>query len=68
MIHFILFTFQMYSNSLRFQQKEPNNHSNSMNEQKNVEGDQILQLTKFLQHHIFVTVQEWLRDANLTFL
>ena len=26
MIHFTLFTFQMYSSSLRFQQKEPKNH------------------------------------------
>ena len=40
MIHFTLFTFQMYSSSLRFQQKEPKNHSNGMNNHKNVEGDQ----------------------------
>ena len=32
-----LHMFQMYSSSLRFQQKEPKNHSNGMNEQKNVE-------------------------------
>ena len=41
MIHFTLFMFQMYSSSLIFQQKEPKNHSNSMNKHKNVEGDQI---------------------------
>ena len=27
-------------NLLRFQQKEPNNHSNGMNEHKSIEGDQ----------------------------
>ena len=31
MIHFTLFTFQMYSSSPRFQQKEFNNHSNGLN-------------------------------------
>ena len=36
-----LHTFQMYSSSLRFQQKEPKNHSNGMNEHKNVEEDQM---------------------------
>ena len=30
----------MYSSSPRFQQKEPKNHSNGMNDHKNVEGDQ----------------------------
>ena len=40
MIHFALFTFQMYLSSLRFQQKEPNNNSNGINEHKNIEGDQ----------------------------
>ena len=34
MIHFTLFTFQMYSSSLKFQQKEPKNHSNGMDEHK----------------------------------
>ena len=37
MIHFTLFTFQMYSSSIRFQQKES---TVCMNKQKNVEGDQ----------------------------
>ena len=40
MIYFTLFTFQIYSSSLRFQQKEPKNHSNGMSDHKNVEGDQ----------------------------
>ena len=40
MIHFTLFTFQMYSSLLRFHQKEHQNHSNGMNEHKNIEGDQ----------------------------
>ena len=40
MIHFTMFTFQLYSSSQRFQQKEPKNHSNGMNNHKNVEGDQ----------------------------
>ena len=34
-------TFRMYSSSLRFQQNEPKNYSNDMNEHKNVEGDQM---------------------------
>ena len=40
MIHFTMFTFQVYSSSLRFQQKEPKNHSDGINNHKNVEGDQ----------------------------
>ena len=60
MIHFTLFTFQMYSSSPRFQQKEPKNHSNGMNDHKNVEGDKTLQLANFSQHHIFAIFQEWL--------
>ena len=40
MIYFTLFMFQMYSNSLRFQQKELKNHPNGMNDHKNIEGDQ----------------------------
>ena len=38
-----------------------------MNEHKNVEGDQTLQLAKFSQHHIFVTIQEWLRYTIFNF-
>ena len=68
MIHFTLFTFQMYSSSLRFQQKEPKNHSNDMNDHKNVEGDQTLQLAKFSQHHIFAIFQQWLRYTIFIFL
>ena len=30
----------MYSTSLRFQQNEPKNQSNGMNEHKNIKGDQ----------------------------
>ena len=37
MIYFRLFMFQMYSISLTFQQKEPKNHSNDMNDHKNLE-------------------------------
>ena len=40
MIHFTMFTFQVYSSSLRFQQKEPKKHSDGINNHKNVEGDQ----------------------------
>ena len=32
--------FLMYSSSLRFQQNERKNHSNGMNNHKNVKGDQ----------------------------
>ena len=40
MIYLTLFTFQIYSISLRFQQKEPKNHPNGTNDHKNVEVDQ----------------------------
>ena len=67
MTHFTLFTFQMYSSSLTFQQKEPKNHSNGMKDHKNVEGDQTQLLTKFSQHHTFVIIQELLRYTIFIF-
>ena len=30
----------IYSSSVRFQQKEPKNHSNGMNKHKNIKGDE----------------------------
>ena len=41
MIHFILFTLQMYLRSIRYQQKEPKNQTNNMKDHKNVKGDQM---------------------------
>ena len=39
-VHFTLISFRMYSRLLRFQQNKSKNHSNGMNEHKNVKGDQ----------------------------
>ena len=58
MIYFTLFTLQMYSSSLRFQQKGLKNHPNGMNDHKNVERDHASQLAKFSQYHTFVIIQE----------
>ena len=38
-----------------------------MNNHKNVEGDQKQLLAKFLPHHIFVIIQEWLRYTQFSF-
>ena len=67
MIYFTFFTFQMYSSSLRFQQKEPKNHPNGMNDHKNVERDHASKQAKFSQYHTFVTIQEWLRYTIFIF-
>ena len=67
MIHSSFSTFQMYSISLRVQQKEPKNNSSGMSDHKNVEGDQAELLAKFSQHHTFVIIQEWFRYTIFIF-